>query len=1011
MPVSEHRRLREQKAAKAVEDEKNAPKGATSTMSEPEGGHKDIHEDPSVNTYQAPQDICTDFVADELDKIVADLSVMNADMTDEEHADAMAALLLLRDEAREREKVRKETEYDIDENKNVVKDDANMDEKSASEEEFDCSSVTVSSEGERKIAALDEKSRQLKAQFAEENKEAYEYLDMIREEIKQSQAREERITNEINEMRQRHEQLNEDLKRLDKIAERRERDEKKWKEKSDKRKKKIQGRLEKLRILLNENPESQENPVVKNVTECEEDEKFRDPETKSCSNEDLSNQILYEPHEIKEYTSVRQLEKERKEQRRLERMKKKAIKKEKLEQRERKKIEKEKRKAARKLEKLRAKNSTEPNENLESSDCVNNQPARVSSAPQQGNSEKPHDINRTEQQNTQFTENCDGDEIEHGASDKAGDDDTAEGHSSINLHDLQVNLTSEKRKALEDEYFDTSEVVGKKIVLESNTSALDMPELGSKEGETLKQRSFIFEKDNELEAGTNGSVKEELEKKSSIGSVKEYSKASNHSDEKQKRIFEDNKMVEEFASDDVEVDCLEKEDTLKDVSEELFSIGEELEIQPQSDLQGDGEPAEKQFLSHGWEAISVSTEYDDACSLQGEMAVDQQCENDGRVVMSHAPKEPTSDQSVQEIMGSYSSDKELSQGADKASVQLKKPDLFTTNTNTLDSAPEGLDAEFSEMAQHLISPEEDTEMKTNNFDQYDGGCDDFDEPVRPCVDDREVSTYSKDKQLQHGYPDGSKVMEEFEYGEMNMEYGDDIEMTLESDESYGNDDLNAIQDSCPATNKPSPLVRKPSGRLAASGLQPFFPTPDIEKGDPISEENVQSEDISIDGKSSPLDYEDVMQSGLQPFSPTPDIAEGDPSIQEEEGNVQSEDISIDGISVDGKSSPLDFEEAVTPSRLQPFFPTPDIAEGDPSIQEEEGNVQSEDISIDGISVDGKSSPLDFEEAVTPSRLQPFFPTPDIAEGDPSIQEEEGNVQSEDISIDGISFDGKLSPLF
>ena len=44
--------------------------------------------------------ICTDFVADELDKIITDLSVMNADMTDEEHADAMASLLLLRDEAR-----------------------------------------------------------------------------------------------------------------------------------------------------------------------------------------------------------------------------------------------------------------------------------------------------------------------------------------------------------------------------------------------------------------------------------------------------------------------------------------------------------------------------------------------------------------------------------------------------------------------------------------------------------------------------------------------------------------------------------------------------------------------------------------------------------------------------------------------------------------------------------------------------------------------------------------------
>lgn len=53
-----------------------------------------------MTSYPAPKDICTDFVADELDKIIAELTVMNADMTDEEHADAMASLLLLRDEAR-----------------------------------------------------------------------------------------------------------------------------------------------------------------------------------------------------------------------------------------------------------------------------------------------------------------------------------------------------------------------------------------------------------------------------------------------------------------------------------------------------------------------------------------------------------------------------------------------------------------------------------------------------------------------------------------------------------------------------------------------------------------------------------------------------------------------------------------------------------------------------------------------------------------------------------------------
>lgn len=79
---------------------RNASKSANDTTTELGTGHKDSHEDLTVTPYPAPKDICTDFVADELDKIIADLSVMNADMTDEEHADAMASLLLLRDDAR-----------------------------------------------------------------------------------------------------------------------------------------------------------------------------------------------------------------------------------------------------------------------------------------------------------------------------------------------------------------------------------------------------------------------------------------------------------------------------------------------------------------------------------------------------------------------------------------------------------------------------------------------------------------------------------------------------------------------------------------------------------------------------------------------------------------------------------------------------------------------------------------------------------------------------------------------
>ncbi|KAL9986338.1 hypothetical protein ACROYT_G000475 [Oculina patagonica] len=740
------RKIQEQKAATAAEDEKEASKGAAARMHEPGAGHKDIHEGSSVNTYQAPKDICTDFIADELDKIVADLSVMNADMTDEEHADAMAALLLLRDEAREREDAAKDTKHEINEDTNVAKDDVtitssvneagnpefetmdNMDEKAASEEEFDCSSVTVSSEGERKIAALDEKARQLKAQFAEENRLAIESMNKILQEIKQSQAREDAITDEMKVMRERQDELSKDLKRLDKISKKRERDDKKWREKSDKRKKKIASRLERLRVqdieAENENSENQDHTVVKNATERQEDEKCKDSatkETKSCSNEDLSNQILYEPHEVKEYTSVRQLEKERKEQRRLERMKKKAIKKEKLEQRERKKIEKEKRKAARKLEKLKTKNSTEPKEKPDSCECVNNEPAGVSSAPQQGNIVEPTNINHTEQQNIQVIETCEGDEIEHDASNTTGDQVEVEECSSlrIHLHRVQTNVTGGERKAPGNEHFETCEDVVKTPVFVSNTSVLEVPELGPEEAETFTKTSFKLEKENDLKGSTDGFVEEEVDKKTSSESVKEYSKASNHSDEEQKRIIGDNQMAEEYASDDVEIECLEKEDTLEGVSVELFSIEEELEIQPQSDLQGEVEPKENlQFLSHDWAAILVSTEYDEACSLQGKMAADKQCENDDRAVISYTREEPTSDQSVEAIRGSYSSDKEVSQGGDKASVQLQNQSgVFKINTSTLESAPEGLDAESSDMAEHQISLQEETASKTNDCDQ------------------------------------------------------------------------------------------------------------------------------------------------------------------------------------------------------------------------------------------------------------------------------------------------------
>ena len=765
-----------------------------------------------------------------------------------------------------------------------------MDEKAASEEEFDCSSVSVSSEGERKIAALDEKAKRLKAQFAEENRLAIESMDKIREEIKQSQEREDAITSDMQEMRQRQEEIKQDLRRLDEIAKTRERDEKQWKEKIDKKKKKIASRLEKVRAdrlkyrqeieAENENSGNQDHSAAKNATERQEDEKCKDPPakgTKSSSNEDLANQILYEPHEVKEYSSVKQLEKKRKELRRLEKMEKKAIKREKLERRERKKIEKEKRKVARKLEKLRAKNSTVPKENLESTEGVNSQSAGVSSASQQGNIDELQNItDQTEQKNIQFTATSDGGKVEHDASNKACDQDTAEGHASLHLHEVLTNVTSEEKTALGNEHFDASEDTAKKPVLESDTSVPDVPELGPEEAETVKQRSFKFEKDNDPKACTDASVEEKIEEKPSSESVKEKSKVSNHSDEEQKRSFDDNQRDAGDAWDDVEVECLEKEDTLKDVSVELFSIEEELDIHPQNDLQGEGKNEEKHFLSHDWAAIPVGTEYDDeACSVQGEIVVDKQGANDGRAVMSqsHTTKDPASEQSVGEIIDDNSSDKEVSKGADKASVKLKdQPGLFVTKNSTLESG-ECLHAISRKMTQDEFHFEEETATKAHDYVQHDGGGEDFDDPMQDpiyekiCVDDQELSTRSKDKQSHDEDSIGSEVMEECAVNE----YGDNIDMVLESDDEYGNDGPNVIPRSSPVINEPSPLVRKASGRFTPSGLKPLFYSPDVADCDAIFEhmdsslqeveENIQSEDSQVpsDENFSSLNYEEVVE--------------------------------------------------------------------------------------------------------------------------------------------------------
>ena len=269
-----------------------------------------------------------------------------------------------------------------------------MEENVLSEEELDCDSFTESSGYERKMAELNEKSRRLKAQFAEENRQAVESMNKTMEKIKQSQAREDCITNEIEEIRRRRDEIKEDLKRLDEIGQRRDLEDKKWREKMDMKNKKLTNILEKIRAKRRKYQEETgaENDSTeghdqqdKNSSESPESEKSKDVTigNETVINEDVGNEVLREPHQIIEYKSVKELEEKRKELKQLKRLEKKAIKREKLEQRERKKIEKHK------LEKLSAKSSKVSEETAGVAQCINQDMEATNTTAKEKSAETP----------------------------------------------------------------------------------------------------------------------------------------------------------------------------------------------------------------------------------------------------------------------------------------------------------------------------------------------------------------------------------------------------------------------------------------------------------------------------------------------------------------------------------------------------------------------------------------------------------------------------------------------
>ncbi|XP_027060116.1 centromere-associated protein E-like [Pocillopora damicornis] len=459
-----------------------------------------------------------------------------------------------------REECKKREEITL--NKNIVKDDTavtnaaqnirlepeldtedKVDKCGLSEEELDCSSFTESSGYKRKMAELDEKSRRLKAQFAEENRQAIESMNKIVEEIKQSQAREDSITNEIQEMRLRQDEIKDDLKRLDEIGQRRELEDKKWRERMEKKKKKVARRLEKIRAERRKyqeetadedgSTEEHEQPN-ENLNENREGEKCKHVTMKNktvVSEEIDDNKVLYEPHEIKEYKSVKELEKKRKKLRRLERLEKKAIKREKLEQRERKKIEKQKRKVARKLEKLSGKTSKISEGTSETSKCIN-QPMEAS--------------------NTTTKENFD--ETPRVSKSKPCTDKTSDGKES---------------KQVQAAHFPGLPTNGVEV-------------------EKIEEKLAEVENKQHIASDSGAPAKVGSEKESYSDAAKKKEKVCDYPDEQIKRI-DDNT--------DAEVVSAGREDTLDDISIEELGLEQALNFDQERKGEIQMEPENRDFLS------------------------------------------------------------------------------------------------------------------------------------------------------------------------------------------------------------------------------------------------------------------------------------------------------------------------------------------------------------------------------------------------------------------------------
>ena len=245
------------------------------------------------------------------------------------------------------------------------------------------------------------------------------------------------------------------------------------------------------------------------------------------------------------------------------------------------------------------------------SESVNNQAQGASSTLLQGNSEEPQTVNETEHQTTYLTATCDVNTKQQDApGNKGSDRHLTEGHSSLHASELLPSVSSGVIVTLGNPELDISEDI-KMPVSDIIICETEVPGPAPEEIHSMHQRSFKLQNDKFV--ATEGSVGEELEEQPYSEFAMENSKESSHSG--------DNQMDNENASEDVEIDCLEKEDTLKDISVELFSIEEQLDlIEPHNNPKCGGEP-EMNLESEECASKIAGTEYDELSSLRGEILV------------------------------------------------------------------------------------------------------------------------------------------------------------------------------------------------------------------------------------------------------------------------------------------------------------------------------------------------------------------------------------------------------